>query len=786
MSKQKISQELQDSILNYGNEIETIEDFVAGVRNTPGWYIGPIGNAGFINMIREILQNSFDEIMKGKSLENIIIVSYDPVKKEVRIEDRGRGIPHENIVRVFTEERTSSNYTKNAGEFSSGAHGVGSKVVNALSKYYYVDSCILGKCKRVEFIDGKPWNKGDKYNELTIKEAPIYQGTIVTFSPAEEVLGPITCTWEDVHGLINTLLPTTVIGTTVEFNSYTLDGKEVHDVMVNEDGLMKFIIEASSEPVIMPISISHTIDEMKVEVLFTYDPHVDGEHIVSFGNFCPVRGGSHVDGFKDGICTFFRNYMNKVYLEGKKTKVTIINNDILNGLVCVIMAAHLKPVFTGQAKEILSNAELKDFTKNVVIKGLEEWSKSNPKDLQKVCLYLKDMAELRLSTDKQKVKLTNKYAGSSLTGLPKKYVAPTGTKEDGLEIFIVEGDSAKGSMTNNRINKKQGVFPIRGKLPNAFEKSKNEFLSNAEVAGIISILDGGKGKNYGKHMDTSLCPYEKIIFATDADADGKHIKKLLLSFFLLYLRPLVEEGRVYAAVPPLYGIPVGKGKYQYFTDKIDYINYVLKQFNKTYSVSDLAGRKMSADKVADIIFRNMDYVYELESLAANHALNPFLLEKSLMEYKNKDMFNHLKKEYRFLEKQTINGIDVFQGLVSNKINTIFMGDKLISESANVLKYIEVINLTNQYVKLNDQVTTIYGLMKEFNKFEPPSVSRYKGLGEMDGDQLFDSTVNPENRTLIRYTVDDIVKEIDQIKHFENNKNELLIGLDNLSRMQVIG
>ena len=120
MSKQKISQELQDSILNYGNEIETIEDFVAGVRNTPGWYIGPIGNLGFINMIREILQNSFDEIMKGKSLENIVIVSYDPVKKEVRIEDRGRGIPHQNIVRVFTEERTSSNYTKKEGEFSSG------------------------------------------------------------------------------------------------------------------------------------------------------------------------------------------------------------------------------------------------------------------------------------------------------------------------------------------------------------------------------------------------------------------------------------------------------------------------------------------------------------------------------------------------------------------------------------------------------------------------------------------------------------------------------------------
>lgn len=578
-----------------------------------------------------------------------------------------------------------------------------------------------------------------------------------------------------------------MIGTTVEFHSFKSDGTPVDDVLVNEDGLMKFIIESTESPLIAPIIISNVAEEMKVDILMTYDSSdIGDESIVAFGNYCPIKGGTHVDGFKEGLANFFRNYMNKVYLTGKKTKATVINSDIYTGLRAVVSASHLHPIFTGQSKEILSNAELKEYTKDVIFNALDEWSKSNPKDLQKVCAYLKDVAEIRLSADKQKVKLTNKYSGSSLTGLPRKYVAPTGTKDDGLELFIVEGDSAKGSLTNNRINKKQGVFPIRGKIPNAFEKSKNDFLSNAEVAGIISILDGGRGKNYGKNMDLSLCPFEKIIFATDADPDGKHIKKLLLSFFLLYLRPLIEDGRVYAAVPPLYGIPVGKGKYQYFTDKIDYINYVLKQFNKTYSVSDVAGRKMSADKVTEIIFRNMDYVYELESLASNHALNPYLLEKSLMEYKDKNMFNHLKKEYRFLNKTTINGVDVIQGLVENKINTVFMNDKLLTESKNVLRYIEVINLDHQYVQLNGQLVTIYTLMKEFNKFEPPSINRYKGLGEMDGKQLFDSTVDPEKRTLIRYTINDAVKELEQIKHFENNKNELLVGLDNLSRMDVIG
>lgn len=459
-------------------------------------------------------------------------------------------------------------------------HGVGSKVVNALSSYYIVESSILGTCKRVEFRDGKPWKKGDKYNELTVK-SDLYQGTVVKFAPCEEVLGQITCTWKDVYDLIQLLLPTTKIGTVVEFFSVDEKGIPIKDVLVNQDGLMKFIIESTNTPLIAPIIISSVETDMRVDIILTYDSaDLGSEYIISFGNFCPTRSGTHVDGFRDGISTFFRNYMNKVFLLGKKTKVTTINNDIFVGLRAVVSAAHLHPIFTGQAKEHLSNEEIKDFVKQSTIKILDEWAKNNPKDLEKICNYLKDVGTARLAADKEKVKITNKYTGSSLTGLPRKYVAPTGTKEDGLELFIVEGDSAKGPLTNNRINKRQGIMPIKGKIPNAFDKSKQEFLSNAEIAGIIAILDNGVGKNYGNNMDISKCPFEKIIFAADADPDGKHINSLLLRFFLLYLRPLIEDGRVYKAVPPLYSIPLGKNKFQYFTDKLDYINYILKQFSK--------------------------------------------------------------------------------------------------------------------------------------------------------------------------------------------------------------
>lgn len=203
-------------------------------------------------------------------------------------------------------------------------------------------------------------------------------------------------------------------------------------------------------------------------------------------------------------------------------------------------------------------------------------------------------------------------------------------------------------------------------------------------------------------------------------------------------------------------------------------------------MSDLAGNKMSAGKVADLVYRNMDYDYELESLAANHALNPFLLEKALIEYRSSTLFKTLKKDYRFLKKEKKNGIELIQGLVDNKINTIIINDKLLAESKIVLRYIQEINLKNQYLLLNGELTTVYGLVKAFRKFEPSSLNRYKGLGEMNGFQLFDSTIDPEKRTLVRYTISNAVKEIEQIRHFENNKNELLVGLDNLTRLDVIG
>lgn len=781
-----INEQAKNDILNYADEIETLSSFIEHVRLRPGMYIGPIGNDGFINMIREIIQNCFDEIFKGKAVSKLVLVEYDEKTKRVTISDNGRGIPFNNIVRIFSQERTSSNYHAKDGVFKSGMNGMGSKIVNALSKVFIVESFILGKGKRVEFYDGIPWDKGNSYNEEEIKNPDIQQGTRVTFIPSEvmEKESVITTTWQDIFYLIDLLLPLTVIGTEVHFVATDLKGVVHQEHLKNEDGLLKYIINMSSKPILAPIMISNVSPQMKVDLIISFDSEDIQEQILSFGNYCPTTsGGTHVDGLKLGIQEYFRNYMNKVFLANNKKKLTVINADISNGLKAVVSAAHIEPVFTGQAKEYLSNIEIKNFVKTSVIKGLEDWSKNNSKDLQKLCQFFKDIAEIRTKTDKEKVKLTDKFA-KSVIGLPRKFRDCTGTKEDGLELFIVEGDSAGGAAINARIDKTQAIFPIRGKIISAFSNSKEKVLSNEEAAGIITIC----GCGYGKACDPSKSRFEKIIFMADADADGKHISKLLLSLFLLYMLPMIEAGKVYKAVPPLYAIPKGKNGMKYFTDKTDYIKHVLSIFNARYNMTFLDGSNISNQKAIDILYKNMEYVYELETFSNNLGINPELVEFVLINRNNtfSNLQKIIKKKYRFFNVEKYNNAIKISGLLDNKMETLYLNNTFVNNAKSITNYMDVVNKNMNYLMINNVPTSMYNVVNLFNKTSPDKLYRYKGLGEMTQEQLFDSTMDPNKRTLIQYTVNNAKEELEQIRYYENNMNELLIGLDNLSRSDILG
>ena len=778
----QLDEKMIKNIENYGSQIKTLEDFVTVVRQNPGYHLGSIGNKGVKNMAREIWQNSFDEMDKDSSPCTWVKITFDERTCGFTCEDNGRGIPIGDILRIFMDPNTSSNYVKKPGEYSSGLHGVGAKVTNAMSHKFIIESYMFtGEARRVEFTEGYPWKAGEK----KIPNPQKKQGTMIYFEPSVSALGEIAVSWKEVYKWLTNILPLNAVGDVVYFTAYDSTGKKYEEKIVNEDGIFTYLIKETDSPLIMPISLSRDTGHMKMEIAVTWDASESAtSSIIAFANKCPTLFGTHIDGFDAGISTFFTNYMNKIYLAGqkKKNKLTVIKNDIRSGMKAIVTVAHLVPIFDGQSKEKLSNADMEPFVRETTIELLEEWAKMNPKDLAAICKYFKDIAEVRSSTDKQRVKLTDKYTKSKFTNLPSKFVAPTGHKD--TEFFITEGDSAAGLMRNHRINARQGYFPIRGKLPNAFKKSKKEFLANAEVAGIINIIGGG----YGRDFDISKVKWDKIIFCTDADPDGNHIKALLLRFFIMYMPQLIEAGRVYAALPPLYGIKLGKDKYIYLRDRMDYIKYIQKDFSKNNKVYELKSKTpMRPAELSKLLYVNIDYVRELTRVADNHAINPLLLESVLTLKYNKvsdaKFKSSIMKQFKYIDKvEKKKGTIVIEGLVDSKYQTVFVNDTLMQESKRVLDIIAQ-NKMLAY-KVNGDVMSIYELMKLFDKSAPASIQRYKGLGEMDGARLFNSTLDPENRCLIRYTIENVKEEIESIKFYEDNKSRLIEDVK-VSRFEVI-
>ena len=610
----------EESIRNYGNKIEHIETFVAAVRRLPGMYIGAIGNKGWLSCIREIFQNSIDEMVRDESPCHFVKISFDERNQSATIMDTGRGIPHGKIVEIYASSHTSSNYTKQKGQYTSGVHGVGSGVAMSLSKVFEIQSFVLGNAKLVRFESGNLTTKGEK--NITCPSGR--QGTTIYMEPDLDILEMVNLTCEDILDLVLKVYPLINIGDTIEFTGIDSSGKiKYQENLVNKDGIISSLMMRSQSPIVAPIYYKEDNGEMKAEIAFTYDASdiTSSESIVSYANFTPTNGGTHVKGTMDGICNFFRNYMNKIYL-GEKSKISVINSDIMSGLKIIIAAAHLNPIFIGQAKNELSNEDMEKFCKDLTIQSLNNWSKTNPGDLQKICKYIKEIAEIRSKSDDSKIKLSSSYESSALTGKPKKYVPPSGNKN--LELIIVEGDSALGSAKNSRDTKYQGLYPIRGKIPNAFKTTKTAFLANEEIASIITIIGAG----YGKNLDVSKCKFDKIIFMADADPDGSHINTLLLRFFMMYMPGLIEAGKVYRAVPPLFGIKVGSNT-RYFTTKLEFTKYVQMLFAKNYTLSDTSGRKLTNAETTNLFLKNIEYKDQMDFVSNTFAIDPDILETVL-------------------------------------------------------------------------------------------------------------------------------------------------------------
>ena len=769
----ELSKEHIEAIKNYSKEIETIKLFVDSVRQNPGEYLSNIGNEGWMNAVREVIQNATDEMNREISPCDYVSVEYWEGTHRCIVSDNGRAIPPEDIIRVYTREHTSTNFKKRKGVYIAGMHGIGSKATNAICSRFTVLSYRLGKAYKIDFAEGKPL---PKYN-MQPKEIPNkdnIQGLVIDFEPDFKIMKEITITCTDILNFLENLIPLLNLGAVIEFTGHCLNGTVLHKLMKNEEGIKTFLTRQTDKPMIKPIIFTYDDGTMRLDAAITYEANPNtSSSILTFANMTPVNTqlSTPAQGFMQGLCQFFRNHMNKVYLANSKKKIEVTNSDVTTGLVGALSAYHMNAIFSGQSKNELKNPEFVDFSKQVTIRSLMDWFKENPDDLQKLSEFFKDIAVARLKVDKEKINISKKFKTQAFWDLPPGF--KKAERKDHLELFIVEGLSASAPCCAGRDPLYQAVFPIRGKMLNAFSTPRAKFLENKEVQGITAILGAGIGKTF----DIDKCKYDKICLLADADSDGYHIRVLLLKCFLVYFRPLVEAGRIYAAISPLYHVSKGTKNWKYFIDRDDFIKYVRDIFYKEHSLFH-AHKKTSFTKseLTALISNNSKYDGYLKAIADNYAIYPVLLE-DLMILRNKS-FKDIKKciegKYPYLKVSCQNNYPVLEGIVNDVSCGFVFNENLVNACSVILPYLDASE--KRYI-LDGRKVGLYELITIYRQSEPKNIERAKGLGSLDASEIGFSTLDPNHRKLIRYTAEDIEAEIEEMRKSNDDKFQLIKDLD---------
>ncbi len=613
------------------------------VRKRPGMYIGSTDTRGLMHCVWEIIDNAVDEALGG--FGDQIDVELFP-DGSIQISDFGRGVPVDiepktgltGVEVVFTKLHAGGKFGGGSYASSGGLHGVGASVVNALSARLDVEVDRGGKTHAMSFKKGEPgifdgpgpdakFKPFIKKSELKVvgKTAKKVSGTRVRFWPDRQIFdASAKLSLPDLEARLRQtafLVP----GLTLSAK----DGKGKKIEFSFEGGLAEFVNFLAKDAELIPvkrISASDTFTETvpvldpktgsmeprevertcKVEVAMRWGTGYETD-VRSFVNIISTnKGGSHLSGFEQGILKSFRSAIEANARRLKATGLKLEKDDILTGLTAAISVSFPEPQFEGQTKETLGTPAIKGIVTNAVTKYLDQFLagkiRGTKAEAEKLLERVVSEAKARISARDVKDTQRRKNALESST-LPAKLVDCRASGTEGSELFIVEGDSALGTAKLARDSAFQALLPIRGKILNVQKASISDMLSNAECASIIQVLGAGSGRTF----ELEAARYEKIILMSDADVDGAHIRTLLLTLFFRYMRPLVEAGRVFAAVPPLHRVIVGTGKnketiYTYSQQELTELLKKLEKANKTYEqpIQRYKGLgEMDADQLAE-------------------------------------------------------------------------------------------------------------------------------------------------------------------------------------------
>lgn len=540
----------------YGvDKIKVLEGLEA-VRKRPAMYIGSTDEKGLHHLVEEVVDNSVDEALAGYCTRIEVIINDDG---SITVDDNGRGIPVEihseyglsGVEVVMTKLHAGGKFEKGAYKVAGGLHGVGVSVVNALSRWMEVEVRRNGHIYRQRYERGKP------VSPLQIIGNTSGTGTKVTFYPDPEIFQNKQF---DYHVIRKRLQELAFLNKELEI--VFIDrrvGKK--DVFKYDGGIAEFVkyINRNKNPLHDVIYFQGEKENVKVEVALQYtDGYV--ENLYTFvNNINTKEGGTHLSGFKSALTRALNEYGRKNVF---KNDESLSGEDVREGMTAIISCKVPNPQFEGQTKTKLGNSEVKGIVENIVYDAFSQYMEENPDVAKKIIEKALQAARAREAARRARELIRKKSYIESLA-LPGKLADCTSNEPEKCELFIVEGDSAGGSAKQGRNRKYQAILPIKGKILNVEKAGFDKLLENNEIKAIISSI----GTGIGDEFDIRKANYHKIIIMTDADIDGAHIRTLLLTFFFRYMRPLIENGYVYIAQPPLYRIKKGRKEYYAYSEE---------------------------------------------------------------------------------------------------------------------------------------------------------------------------------------------------------------------------
>jgi DNA gyrase subunit B len=767
---------------DYGADKIKVLEGLEAVRMRPAMYIGSTAVEGLHHLVYEIVDNSVDEALNGYCTKVEVTIHID---NSVTVIDNGRGIPtdfHEQTQKsaaevVMTVLHAGGKFDNDSYKVSGGLHGVGVSVVNALSKRLDLEIWRAGKAYEQSYERGIPVT--DFRQTGTTKR----RGTKITFAPDNEIFETLEFSYDTIAARLRELSFLNK-GLEISLEDLRSDRKENFKY---EGGIASFVEYLNKNKNVLhpkPIYFETKKEDVVVEVAMQYN---DGysETIFSFANNINTHeGGSHMSGFKSALTRTINAYAQAEDLL-KDLKENPTGDDVREGLVAVISVKLKNPQFEGQTKTKLGNSEIKGSVEAAVNESLGGFLEQNPPTARRILTKAIEAARAREAARKAR-DLTRRKGALDSSLLPGKLADCQERDPQFCEIFIVEGDSAGGSAKQGRDRKFQAILPLRGKILNVEKARFDKMLSNTEITTMISAFGTGIGK---EDFTVDKLRYNRIILMTDADVDGSHIRTLLLTFFYRQMPELVEKGHIYIAQPPLYGIKQGKSL-KYLKNEREMEEFLMQRATDGVVVTaEKAQKQYSGAQLKKLLKEVHEHTTVFEKL--NRRLQDGQLLNRLLEsiageggviqtgYSLKQLFQ--KKELLEAICPAIEEIGYECGISQDEEHNLF---SLIAQNRNTGAKVSF----NWEFLSSAEWQRLFELYSEMSPLEKPplivkengnsvavnspeellnylltmgkkdlSMQRYKGLGEMNPEQLWQTTMNPETRTLLKVSIDDAVQ-----------------------------